>query len=158
VEAADLFWFEEPFAPEDLVSYRELSQATEVAIAAGEADAGAPAFSGLIDQARIDVLQPDLSRCGGFTVARQIRDLCRPAGPLIVPHCFSTGVLVAACLQYVASLDHPILSEYSIADSPLVNELLAQPFALSDGCLAVPTGPGLGVELDEQVLSRLRVD
>jgi L-rhamnonate dehydratase len=158
VEGADLFWFEEPFAPEDLASYRELSWATEVAVAAGEADAGAAAFAALIDEARIDVLQPDLSRCGGFTVARQIRDMCRPSGPLIVPHCFSTGVLVAACLQFVASLDRPLLSEYSIAGSPLVNELLAEPFVLSDGSLAVPTGPGLGVDLDEQVLTRLRVE
>lgn len=158
VEDVDLFWFEEPFAPEDLVSYRELSRATDVPIAAGEADSGRAAFEALIREARVDVLQPDLSRCGGFTVARQIREMCRPFGPLIVPHCFSTGVLVAACLHYVAALDRPILSEYSIADSPMVNELLAEPFELRDGCLRVPDGPGLGVELDEDALARLRYE
>jgi len=158
VEDADLFWFEEPFAPEDIAGYRDLSGRTSTAIAAGEADAGRAAFETLVHDARVDVLQPDLSRCGGFTVARQIRDICRPSGPLIVPHCFSSGVLVAACLHFVASLDRPLLSEYSIADSPFVNDLLASPFALENGSLAVPTGPGLGIELDEGMLSRLRVE
>jgi L-rhamnonate dehydratase len=153
----DLFWFEEPFAPEDFRSYQRLSVATNVRIAAGEVESGRAAFENLIREAHLDVLQPDLARCGGFTVARQIRDLCRPAGPMIVPHCFSSGVLVAASLHFAAALDQPVLSEYSIADSPLVNELLEQPFALENACLAVPSGPGLGVALNEDVLARLRV-
>jgi L-rhamnonate dehydratase len=157
VAHADLFWFEEPFAPEDLGSYRELSAVSDVPIAAGEADAGRAAFEALVREARVDVLQPDLSRCGGLTVARQIRDLCRPGGPLIVPHCFSSGVLVAACLQFVAALDRPVLSEYSIADSPFVNDLLQQPFQLADGCLEVPTAPGLGIELNEDMVAETRL-
>jgi L-rhamnonate dehydratase len=153
----DLFWFEEPFPPEDLDSYRRLSVATDVRIAAGEVESGRAAFEKLVRYAHLDVLQPDLARCGGFSVARQIRDLCRGGGPMIVPHCFSSGVLVAASLHFAAALDRPVLSEYSIADSPLVNELLEQPFAPEDACLAVPSGAGLGVALNEDVLARLRV-
>lgn len=153
----DLFWFEEPFAPDDVASYARLSFATDVRIAAGEVESGRAAFDKLVREAHLDVLQPDLARCGGFTVARQIRDLCRGGGPMIVPHCFSSGVLVAASLHFAAALDEPVLSEYSIADSPLVNELLEQPFALEDAGLAVPVGPGLGVALNENVLGRLRV-
>lgn len=157
VADADLFWFEEPFAPEDVSSYARLSFATDVRIAAGEVESGRAAFEKLVREAHLDVLQPDLARCGGFTVARQIRDLCRGGGPMIVPHCFSSGVLVAASLHFAAALDRPVLSEYSIADSPLVNALLEQPFALEDACLAVPPGAGLGVALNEDVLARLRV-
>ncbi len=142
VAGADLFWFEEPFAPHDFDSYRRLSAATRVRIAAGEVDSGRAAFERLIRSARLDVLQPDLARCGGFTVGRQLRELCRDGGPMIVPHCFSSGVLVAASLHFAAALDNPVLSEYSIADSPLVNELLEVPFRLQDACLEVPSGPG----------------
>jgi L-rhamnonate dehydratase len=158
VADADLFWFEEPFAPEDHDSYRRLSAVVDVAIAGGEADAGIAAFEALARRARLDVLQPDLSRCGGFTVARQIRELSRDGGPMIVPHCFSSGVLVAASLQFVAALDRPVFSEYSIADSPFVSELLAEPFRLADECLEVPTGPGLGIELDDEMVARMRVE
>jgi L-alanine-DL-glutamate epimerase-like enolase superfamily enzyme len=105
----------------------------------------------------VDVLQPDLARCGGFTVARQIAELARERRVEVVPHCFSTGVLVAASLHFAASLDAPTLSEFSVADSPLAGGLLQTPFQLEDGRLNVPTAPGLGIDLDEAMLDRLRV-
>jgi L-alanine-DL-glutamate epimerase-like enolase superfamily enzyme len=157
VEHADLYWFEEPLAPEDHAGYRRLSDRTRTRIAAGEADAGATAFEALVRNAFVDIVQPDLSRCGGFTVARTIRELVRGTGVTVVPHCFSTGVLVAASLHFAASLDEPTYSEYSVADSPLVGEILSPPFALEDGKLRVPTGPGLGIELDDELVDRMRV-
>ena len=157
VEEHGLYWLEEPLAPDDLDGYRRLSDAASVRIAAGEADATLPPFRALAERGHVDVLQPDLARCGGFTVARQIALLERTTGVQIVPHCFSTGVLVAASLQFAATLDRPTWSEYSIADSPLVNGILQQPFELRDGRLAVPVGPGLGVALDPDAISRLRL-
>ena len=157
LEALDLYWFEEPLAPEDHKGYGRLAERTTVRIAAGEADAGVAAFESLVHEGRVDVLQPDLSRCGGFTVAQRIRELVRGTGTLVVPHCFSTGVLVAASLQFTAALDEPIYSEYSVADSPFVSEILERPFALEHGKLRVPTGPGLGVDLNDELIERLRV-
>ncbi len=157
VEEHELYWFEEALPPEDLDGYRRLSAASPVRIAAGEADATLPPFRALVEQGHVDVLQPDLARCGGFTVARQIALLERTSTVEIVPHCFSTGVLVAASLHFVATLDRPTWSEYSVADSLLVNGILRQPFALHDGRLAVPTGPGLGIELDQDSLDRVRL-
>ena len=103
------------------------------------------------------MLQPDIARCGGFTVAREIAQLARRRSVEVVPHCFSTGVLVAASLHFAATLDLPTYSEYSVADSPLVNGLLSEPFHLADGKLAVPTDPGLGVDLNEDVVEKMRV-
>jgi len=157
VGRVDLYWFEEPLAPEDHLGYRRLADRTAVRIAAGEADAGAAAFERLVREACVDVLQPDLSRCGGFTVGLRIRDLVRGSGVRVVPHCFSTGVLVAASLHFVASLDQPTYSEYSVAHSPFVNRILEEPFRLEGGKLAVPTGPGLGIELNEELIGRMRV-
>jgi L-rhamnonate dehydratase len=157
VSDAELYWFEEPLAPDDIEGYRQLTDRSRTPIAAGEADSGIAAFAALAGEARVDVLQPDIARCGGFTVARQIRDLVKSHGPSVVPHCFSSGVLVAASLHVVAALDRPTYAEYSVAGSPFVNELLAEPMHLRDGCLAVPSGPGLGIELDEELLESLRV-
>jgi L-alanine-DL-glutamate epimerase-like enolase superfamily enzyme len=157
LDDAGLYWLEEPFAPDDYDAYRQLSDSVSIRLAAGEADSGIKPFRALVEQGRLDVLQPDMGRCGGFTVARQIAGLQRETGVEVVPHCFSTGVLIAASLHFAASLDRPTFSEYSVADSPLVNGILEEPFSLRDGKLAVPAGPGLGVELDEDAVARLRI-
>jgi L-rhamnonate dehydratase len=157
VEEHDLYWFEEALAPDDLDGYRRLSDATRVRIAAGEADATLAPFRALVEQGHVDVLQPDLARCGGFTVARQIALLERSSAVQIVPHCFSTAILVAASLHFVATLDRPTWSEFSVADSTLVNGILSEPFELEDGRLSVPTGPGLGIEIDDELIDRLRI-
>ncbi len=157
LEDVSLYWLEEPLAADDYEGYRRLSDSVEVRIAAGEADATIRPFRELVERGHVDVLQPDLARCGGFTVGRLIAALARERGVEVVPHCFSTGVLVAASLHFVATLDRATYSEYSVADSPLVSDLLADPFVLREGRLAVPTSPGLGVELDEDVVSRMRV-
>jgi L-rhamnonate dehydratase len=157
VEGQDLYWFEEALAPDDLDGYRRLAGAASVRIAAGEADSGIGPFRALVEHGHVDVLQPDVARCGGFTVARQIAELARDRSVEVVPHCFSTGVLVAASLHFVAILDRPTWSEYSVADSPLVNGILTTPFGLVEGRLRVPTGPGLGIELDDELVERMRV-
>ncbi|NUR76750.1 MAG: mandelate racemase/muconate lactonizing enzyme family protein [Thermoleophilia bacterium] len=152
-----LYWFEEPLAADDYEGYRRLADATHVRIAAGEADSGLTPFRRLVEEGHVNVLQPDLARCGGFTVARGIARLAAEHVVEAVPHCFSTGVLVAASLQFVAALERPTWSEYSVADSPFVSGVLAEPFVLRDGALRVPTGPGLGVELNEELVERMRV-
>jgi L-alanine-DL-glutamate epimerase-like enolase superfamily enzyme len=157
VEEHGLYWFEEALEPDDLDGYRRLADAAEVRIAAGEADSGIAPFRALVEHGHVDVLQPDVARCGGFTVARQIAELARGRSVEVVPHCFSTGVLVAASLHFVAILDRPTWSEFSVADSPLVNGILATPFELVEGRLRVPTGPGLGIELDDDLVERMRV-
>src|SRR5262249_3610784 len=77
VEEHDLSWFEEPLQPDDLDGYRRLCDTAAVRIAAGEADSGIRPFRALVERAHLDVLQPDVARCGGFSVARQIADLAR---------------------------------------------------------------------------------
>jgi len=158
LEDADLYWLEEPLEPDDYDGYRRLSDAARVRVAAGEADSCIGPFRTLVEYCHVDVLQPDIARCGGFSVAREIADLARRRSVEVVPHCFSTGVLIAASLQFAATLDRPTYSELSVADSPLVNGLLTEPFRLVDGTLTVPTGPGLGVELSEEVVERMRVN
>ena len=158
LEEIDLYWLEEPLAADNYEGYRRLADAVPVRVAAGEADSGLAPFRALVDEGHVDVLQPDLARCGGFTVAREIAAFARERDVDVVPHCFSTGVLVAASLHFVATLERPTYSEYSVADSPLVSGVLQEPLELVDGRLAVPSGPGLGIELNDDLVERMRVE
>ncbi len=158
LEPLDIYWLEEPLAADDFEGYRRLSDGSPIRIAAGEADSGIEPYRRLVKEGHVDVLQPDLARCGGFTVARQIADLARETGVEVVPHCFSTSVLVAASLHFTAALDKATLSEYSVANSPFVGGLVQEPFEFADGRLAIPTGPGLGITLNEELISRMRYD
>jgi L-rhamnonate dehydratase len=157
VEDVGLTWFEEPFWPDDYPSYRRLAASVSLPLAAGEADSTLAPFRRLVDEGHVGVLQPDLGRCGGFTVARRIAELAAERRVDVVPHCFSTGVLVAASLHLASTLERPFLSEFSVAESPLAGGLLAEPFTLEAGELRVPAGPGLGIRLDEELVERLRV-
>jgi L-alanine-DL-glutamate epimerase-like enolase superfamily enzyme len=158
VEDVGLYWLEEPLWPDDYEGYRRLSDRVDVRIAAGEADATIGPFRALVERGHVDVLQPDLGRCGGFTVGRQLAELARERHVEVVPHCFKSGLHVVASLHLACTLDRPTYSEYSVAESPLAGGLLAEPLPFADGRLAVPAGPGLGVELDEELVSSLRID
>lgn len=153
----ELFWLEEPLRADDLEGYRRLSERASTRIATGEADWGVDSYARLV-AAGVDVLQPDLARCGGFTVGRGLIELARRRGVDVVPHCFSTGVLVAASLHLVAALPRQIFSEFSVAGSALASTLTRREFVLDDGRLEVPRAPGLGVTLDEEALERFRVE
>ena len=104
LEPLGIYWLEEPLLADDYDGYRRLSDAVPVRIAAGEADSGLRAYRALVELGHVDVLQPDLARCGGFTVARQIAEMAAATRIEVVPHCFSTGILVAASLHFTAAI------------------------------------------------------
>jgi L-alanine-DL-glutamate epimerase-like enolase superfamily enzyme len=153
----NLSWFEEPFDADDLRSYRRLAGTVNVRIACGEAHSTLRSFKRLIDEARVDVLQPDLSRCGGLTVAADVAHLAEVARVDVVPHCFSSDVHLAAALHFASSLAQGGLVEYPMPLTLSESSLITQPLRPEQGMLAVPAGPGLGIELDEDEVARRRV-
>lgn len=156
-EPLDLFWFEEPFDAGDFHSYRRLADSVRIRIACGEAHSTTAPFRRLIE-ADVDVLQPDLGRCGGFTTGRDIAAMSREqGGVLVVPHCFSTDVLLAATLQFVATLGHERLIEFPVTAAKRLGTILTNGITPVDGVLHVPAGPGLGIELDDDEVERRRV-
>ena len=154
-ESLGLFWFEEPFLADDLDAYERLTKSVGVRIACGEAHSTVAPFRALIE-AGVSILQPDLGRCGGPTIARDIAALCRDdtASAVVIPHCFSTDVLLAATLQFVATLPGERLIEYPVTSSKRSGTLLTTPFAPVGGKLRLPAGLGLGITLDDEVLER----
>ena len=152
----DVYWLEEPLEPRDYEGYGRLAAASAVPVAAGEALALQSEFALLLDEGGIHTVQPDLGRIGGITAAQELAGLSRTAGARPVPHAFGTGVLLAASAHWAAVAPQP-LTEYTRAPSPLARDLVRHTMALERGTLRLSDGPGLGVELDEDVVTKYRV-
>jgi L-alanine-DL-glutamate epimerase-like enolase superfamily enzyme len=123
-------------------------------IATGEEESGRLAFARLINETHVDVIQPDMSRCGGLTEAKKIATMAADNNILCVPHAFKTGVLVAASIQFIAAIQHAPFLEFSVTESAIRKELLAKPFKQKDGFVDVPQTPGLGIELNPEVIKK----
>ncbi|MFN2219641.1 MAG: enolase C-terminal domain-like protein [Anaerolineae bacterium] len=126
-------------------------------IAAGEQAAGLVEFERLASEGRVDVLQPDLSRCGGLTVGRQVADLATRRQIDCAPHAWLTDLLKAASLHLNAYLMHALYLEYNVSTASLLNRLCKTPIVMQNGYIPIPDGPGLGVEVDETVVEQFRV-
>jgi L-rhamnonate dehydratase len=148
---------EEPLSPEDYDGYAQLSDAVDTLIACGEQEATEWGFHTLIERGRVDVIQPDLSRCGGFTAARKIVHLAELYNRLCIPHAWTSDLLTAASLHLNAFMRRSVFQEFNVTVGPLSRELCKNPIHLDGGMLSVPQGPGLGVEVDESVIEKYRV-
>lgn len=165
-ERYDVHYYEEPLAPQDYEGYRRLGQRASVAVAAGEAHYTAFDFKRLIETGGVDVLQPDITLCGGLDQARQIWQLGAQAGLRLSPHVWGSAVGLAAAVHFMAALPayphtdnlpFPALMEYDVGWNALRDELLTTPLQAVDGHVRVPEGPGLGIELDSGALARFRL-
>jgi L-alanine-DL-glutamate epimerase-like enolase superfamily enzyme len=157
-EQIGIYWMEEPFEPDEYEAYAELADTVDLRVTAGEQDATWWGFRELIDRAHVDLVQPDVTRCGGITETLRIAELARSQGKETVPHAWKSGIIKAASLHCNAVMPDGIWQEYCVADTPIAKRLTVQRLPIEDdGCVAVPTAPGLGVDLDEDVLADLRV-
>jgi L-rhamnonate dehydratase len=154
-----LFWLEEALASDDLAGWARLTAATRgMRIATGEQETLAGAFRDLLEIGHVDVLQPDLARAGGFTQGRRIADLAAGGHALCVPHAWKSGILVAATLHFAATLGEIPFVEHSMAESPLRRDLVRTEVQVARGVARIPQSPGLGVELNDEIVERYRVD
>jgi L-alanine-DL-glutamate epimerase-like enolase superfamily enzyme len=157
--ALGYWWFEEPIPPEDIEGYRLLRQRTKVRLAAGESDFVATQARDLLATRSVGVIQPDVARAGGITETRRIADLADAFHVAYAPHVGWSGALCAAAsVQLAAAQPNFLVYECMVFDNPLREELLVSRVGshrdLVDGNVAVPRGPGLGVEVDLDALAR----
>jgi L-alanine-DL-glutamate epimerase-like enolase superfamily enzyme len=157
IEPFEPYWVEEPCHPDEYAAYRAVAEASPLRIAAGEQEGTAWGFDLLIRQGKIDVAQPDLSRCGGFTVAKKVIAIAAEAGCEICPHAWQSDLLTAASLHYNAVLPEALFQEFNVSDDPISRALCRSPLKLVDGMLAVPQDSGLGVEPDLETVNRFRL-
>jgi L-alanine-DL-glutamate epimerase-like enolase superfamily enzyme len=152
-------WVEDFIHPEDFEQYAWVRANSPVPIAAGEQVATHWEFERFIRQGCVDVVQPDLSRCGGITVARRVAALAQDAGIDLVPHSWLTHLLTGYSLQLVATLPRARFVEFNVSQSPLTRGITTQPFRLdADGMVAIPDATGIGVDVDEDFIRAHRVN
>ncbi|MGH7490395.1 MAG: mandelate racemase/muconate lactonizing enzyme family protein, partial [bacterium] len=152
-----IFWLEEPLRPDDYEGYRRLAEATPVRIAAGEEESSRQTFLDLMDRGRIDVVQVDLTRCGGFTEAVKIAALAWDRGLPVANHGFTTYINVTAALHWLNSVPNALICEFVAEEETNLRESITrQKLRARDGYLDVPQEPGLGIELDEEAIARFR--
>ncbi|QCK87435.1 mandelate racemase/muconate lactonizing enzyme family protein [Phreatobacter aquaticus] len=152
-----LGWIEEPLSPQDFSGYELLQRWSPVPIATGEALYSVFDFKRLVDRRSVDVVQPDLSLCGGFWQGRQIAQLAAQEHLRLSPHVWGSGIGLAAAIHFVASLPvsphshnipRPTLVEYDLGTNPLRDGILRNPPKAEGGRIAVSDAPGLGIEID----------
>jgi L-alanine-DL-glutamate epimerase-like enolase superfamily enzyme len=153
----NLYFVETPIDIDDLDGYAFLHERSPIRIAAGEWQNTRFEFLDLADRGQLDVLQPDVGRVGGFTEAMRVCRIAAERNRLIVPHCWKSGIGIAAsahlaaasaCCPYIEFL--PI----ELAESPLRRELLESDLPVLDGLIALPDAPGLGIELNRSTLQK----
>jgi D-galactarolactone cycloisomerase len=148
-------WFEEALRPDDVAGFRELRQTSPVLVATGEVLTRRQAFQPFLVERAVDVIQPDVTKCGGLSEARRVGWMAHDHGVLLVPHGWNTGIGVAADLALSAAMPVARWVEYQTG-VPYIEEILDPPFRLdADGMLRVPTGPGLGIRLNPDALAKL---
>jgi D-galactarolactone cycloisomerase len=146
-------WFEEALRPDALEDFCELRRASPVPIAGGEVLTRRQAFLPWLARGALDIVQPDVTKVGGISEQRRIAWLADEFGVKYIGHGWNTAVGLAADLQLAAAMPLTDLVEF-IGGSPYVDDITAEPFILdSEGYLAIPDAPGLGVTLDREKLA-----
>jgi L-alanine-DL-glutamate epimerase-like enolase superfamily enzyme len=152
-----LTWLEEPLHPDNLAGYARLSAKSPMRIAAGEEICDIKEFQQMMDVGGIDVVQVDVTRVGGLARSKRIGWDSHERHRVCVNHSYKTGVNIAASLHFVVALPNSHYFEYCLEQGALRQTLTKQKFQIGDGEIAVPEEPGLGIELDENVVERFRV-
>ncbi len=164
LEKLDFYCFEEPLpqAP-NYAGYDELTKSLDIAVAGGEVlDSRAIAKDHIVKRS-FDIIQADVCLCGGIAEVLFICEMARLFGIQALPHCWAGAIVIAASLQLNSLLaphfqgfvggDEP-MQEFDVYENPFRDEIVAKKFELKNGYFDVPTGPGLGIEINEEVVKK----
>jgi len=161
LEPLRIGWFEEPLSPEDYEGHRELRTRTTIPISGGECEYLCAGFRHLVEGPCVDIAQPDIAAAGGLTEVQRIVALANAHGVNVTPHCWGTGIAFSAALHLASTLDwlpgrlmagEPLL-EMDRTENPLRDKLTQPRYLVQDGTVAVPTVPGLGIDVDPELLA-----
>ena len=144
----DVAWFEEALSPDAIEDYARLREHSPVPIAGGEVLTRRQAFQPWLEARAFDIVQPDVTKVGGISEERRIAWMAQDHGVRFIPHGWNTAVGLAADLQLASAFPGTDLVEY-LTGSPFIDDITVGGWQLdADGMLAIPSAPGLGLELD----------
>ena len=152
LEPYDPYFFEEPVHPENVNEMARVAAHTNIPIASGERLVTKFEFTELLQKQAAQIIQLDVGQCGGILESKKIAGLAEAHYAMIAPHMFCGPVAFAAALQLNTCSPNFLIQEYNFTD--LHSEIFMEPIKYENGFITPPTGPGLGVELNEKVVQR----
>lgn len=172
MEDLDVYWFEEPVAPEDYVGYRELRSGLKVNISGGEAEFTRWGWKGLLENRCVDIAQPEVCALGGITEYLKVLALCHAHFTPVVNHVWGSAVAVATNTHLLTAMPalpgglHPWqpMLEFDTTPNKFRDEILTEPLniqgqvAANNGTIGIPGGPGLGIEIDRNFVRSFEID
>lgn len=164
LEAYDVLRFGEPVGPEDRKGCLEVARALDMAVAGGGNECTRWGFRDIVAERAMDIIQPDPCAAGGFSECLKIAALASAHGVECAPHACGSAIGLAATVQLLAALaDQPPawrpiapLLEIEQTPDPLRDRLAFEPIAQRDGLVRVPDLPGIGIEIDRDVLMQFK--
>jgi D-galactarolactone cycloisomerase len=149
-----VYWFEEPLLPDNLSDYMLLRQNSPVPIAGGEVLTRRQSFAPWLQGRALDIVQPDVTKVGGISEERRIAWMAEENGVRFIPHGWNTALGLAADLHLASASRNTDIVEY-LTGSPFIDDLVENKWKLDEkGMLAVPSGPGLGISLNLDVVEK----
>ena len=161
VADCDIYFAEATLQHDDLVGHAKLAAQSPIRICGAEAAATRFEVREWLERGGVSVVQPNIGRGGGLTEIRRIAELCELHGAEVIPHGWKTGITSAVGRHFQAACPAAPLFEYvspKVFDSPLRRELVSPEPVLTEGYMELPTAPGLGIELNEELVERWRID
>jgi D-galactarolactone cycloisomerase len=166
IEPFNIHFCEEPLPTTDIGGYAELRRRSPIRIAAGEAHQGVYDFKRLIEAGALDIVEPSLNGGGGFDEMKGAALFALTNNLRIAVPCWGGAVALNAAVHFAASLPpwphtenapYPLMVEYDCAENPLRDQIVNDPIRPAKGLIAVPTRPGLGIDLNPEIVARYKV-
>ncbi|MGX9522728.1 mandelate racemase/muconate lactonizing enzyme family protein [Vibrio mediterranei] len=166
IEPYNITFLEELLAPEDIDGYQSIVDQATPFIAAGEQVFSKYGYRPWIERKALDIIQPDVCSSGGFTELKKISAMAQAKHMIMVPHVWGSGIGIAASVQLLASLPNasdsinsfePLL-EFDQSSHPFRKDLIHDGIKFSEGKVAVPTSPGIGVEVNMDIINEFKVN
>ncbi|MEM7538095.1 MAG: mandelate racemase/muconate lactonizing enzyme family protein [Chloroflexota bacterium] len=149
------FWFEEPVPPENVDELARVAAHTSIPIATGERLVTKYEFADLLKKQAAQIIQLDVGQCGGILESKKIAGMAESHYAMIAPHMYCGPIAAAAAIQLDTCSPNFLIQEFNVND--LHSQMFVEPLHFENGYITPPTGPGLGVELDETVVEKHRV-
>jgi galactonate dehydratase len=149
------FWYEEPVSARNLEALAECRREIRLPIVTGEELYTKAEFRLVFEKQAADIINPDVCNCGGILELKEIAAMAEPYYVTVSPHNYNSTTLgLAATLQVAAMIPNFLITEYFVNFEARAQEIMTTPFQVDNGYIALPTGPGLGVELRQEILER----
>jgi galactonate dehydratase len=155
IEQYQPFWYEEPTPAENLDATVLVRKKINIPVVVGEALYAKPEFRTALEKQAADIINPDICNVGGLLELREIAAMAEAATVAVAPHGNnSTTVGLAASLQVAACIPNFLIMEYPVSWEATADQIAVNPLKVENGAIALPTAPGIGIELDEAALAR----